>query len=285
MRKMKEKGKGKKEKEAWRLGSLEAWLFDNFLTSKCPSLSLKPTRGKAFGFTVAEVLWTLVIISVVALLTVPPLITWKDKQVAVAGLQKSYSMLAQLVQRSEVDNGFVDNWGFSYTPYDHTDTNLTFLSAYIIPYLRVAKTCSSNQGCWAKTKKPNGDDFVATPETDGHFIKYVLSDGSVLAFIFRTAAPNPCIEILVDINGTKKPNTMGKDVFDFIITNKNGYSGFASNLKVGGIYPVGTGSTSVLTTDSTLGCSVAVTGSVAGSYCGAKIVNDGYQLQSDYPWK
>lgn len=235
------------------------------------------------AFTMAEILLTLAIIGVVSAMTLPLLKTAREKKVAVTGFQKAYSTLTQMVQSSEADNGFVNDWDFSYTAYDQDGTNLTFFNQYFKPYLKITKSCggTNGSGCWAyPIYKPNGNNFAAQPEIDVHFLKYILSDGMSLAIIFRGTN---AIEIKVDINGPKKPNTMGKDIFDFILTRNNKI--YTYNIKTGGVYFNGYGVDIGNTYYDSYGCSLSVNGDYAGSYCGAKIINDGYQIKDDYPWK
>ena len=62
------------------------------------------TSRKA-AFTMAEVLITLGIIGIVAAMTLPSLIGKWQKKVTIANLKKSYTILSQLVLRSQEDNG------------------------------------------------------------------------------------------------------------------------------------------------------------------------------------
>ena len=62
-------------------------------------------RGKETGFTLAEVLITLGIIGIVAALTFPSIIGYYQKKVLQEQFKVAYSMLSQLLLKSEVDLG------------------------------------------------------------------------------------------------------------------------------------------------------------------------------------
>ena len=84
------------------------------------------------AFTLAEVLITLAIIGVVAAMTIPTLISSYKKKVVEVKLNKFNSMMQQVIQLSQVDNGSIDSW-------DTTDTE-AFFSKYLKNYLKVLKT-------------------------------------------------------------------------------------------------------------------------------------------------
>ena len=69
-------------------------------------------KSRKVAFTLAEVLITLGIIGVVAVLTLPSIITNYQKKVTVERLKKTYSTLWQAVQMSVVDNDEVETWNF-----------------------------------------------------------------------------------------------------------------------------------------------------------------------------
>lgn len=241
----------------------------------------KEFYNKYIAFTLVEVLIVLGLIGVIAAITLPSLISSYQKQITINQYKKMYSTLSKVIKSSEVDNEFVDEWDFSYTPYD-PETNATWVSTYITPYLNVAETCENNQGCWpAQILQPNGDEFtMANPETNSNFLKYRLSDGAAIAIILRD---NERIEVLVDVNGPQKPNIMGKDVFDFWLLKSNFTATYVSST-TGGIYPCGYGVDISGGSYSSYGCGKNVAGGSAGTFCGMKIIEDGYEIKDDYPW-
>ena len=98
---------------------------------------LSPIKGRN-SFTLAEVLITLGIIGIVAALTLPGLIQRHRKTVIETELKKSYSLLNQLLQRSEADNGSAIHWEWPGTTTDTTIPN-AFFNKYFAPYLKITK--------------------------------------------------------------------------------------------------------------------------------------------------
>ena len=71
-------------------------------------------------------------------------------------------------------------------------------------------------------------------------------------------------QVFVDLNGTKPPNTFGKDVFYFTIS-------FTENV----VRPNGYNASK-----STINASCQTTGQT----CAAKIIADGWKIKDDYLW-
>src|SRR5574344_1882726 len=92
-------------------------------------------RGlKKAAFTLAEVLITLGIIGVVAALTIPTLVNNYQEKASVTKLKKLYSIVSQAVKLAEVDNGPIEDWGFT-SPYGPEDAEI--LSKNLSPYFKV----------------------------------------------------------------------------------------------------------------------------------------------------
>jgi len=241
----------------------------------------------SLAFTLAEVLITLGIIGVVAALTIPTLVQEKAKQETVAGYKKAYSTLVQAVKLSEVDNGSIDSWTFPDTMSDNNQ-GLLFAQTYLVPYLRITKKCELTTGCFANMKTLYGTSIAPIN------VQYVLSDGSAIFIMNDGYSFAPAnvgrIELFFDINGSKNPNIIGKDIFVFDIVPQAaaiynaGNGDLLWNIKIGGVYPDGYGTNISGSSYTYRGCGSDVTGSTAGRSCGMKIVQDGYQIKSDYPW-
>ena len=99
------------------------------------------------------------------------------------------------------------------------ESSQNFVDTYMKPYLRVAKNCtnSASDDCDYNVRYLNGD----TPEDgydfdDDNPVKFVLADGSMLNVQVENwldTGDDLFATVLVDINGHKKPNVYGKDVF------------------------------------------------------------------------
>ena len=196
---------------------------------------------RKIAFTLAEVLITLGIIGVVASLTLPSVIQNYKKQVTVNQLKKAYSILGQVAQKAVADNGPV---AFQAGSNVSVDDIKEFFNTYWLPYFKVAKVypdskcinlndnkCLYKQmnnnmyTTWFFTKYDAGRIFFSTVDGMTFFVrvqtyKYTYDeDGNqVSAEDIYTSFQ----EVVVDVNGTKPPNTFGKDVFVFEIDFNNG---------------------------------------------------------------
>lgn len=235
---------------------------------------------KFVGFTLAEVLITLGIIGVVAALTLPSVIQKYQKKVTAERLKKMYSTLSQAVQMSEKDNDSVETWDFLLPTQD-------FMDKYIVPYIKdIAE------------REKSGDNLSK---------EYILADGSTLyawTYHLNQSSYKQCIfrQFNVDINGDKKPNVLGKDIFIFYIFPKKagfyngGHGDIAKNVPHGGLYPDGYGyPRDTMKNDSWRGCNKRngeaiddTTGEKrsndGGAFCTALIMHDGWEIKNDYNW-
>ena len=234
---------------------------------------------KRCAFTLAEVLITLGIIGVVAAMTMPSLITNYQKQQTVVKLKATYSLLAQAVQLSEVDNGELEYWDFSLNSQD-------FFYKYFSKYLTFINTKVNDDNIdyyWLNGEKITGN-FKEVVNTS--YIG-ILNNGAKL--FYHNAGELYTFTIIVDINGEARPNKVGRDVFHFSLSPKDGLrpwgynnhnysadgsqedtnSNFGSNLD-----------RDILTGNGLYACNKAA----RGRWCAALIMADGWEIKSDYPW-
>ena len=233
------------------------------------------------AFTLAEVLITLGIIGIVAAMTLPSLIGKWQKKATVTRLKRTYTVLAQAVQRSIADYGDPSGWGTEgYYDSEATPENLqkiveSFSSTYIVPYL--AKVKKAEWGSFADLGyKEIKDESYAVPivARDGKMI--ILNDGTVLQIRMSTHNLGTdedrddrytSIIIYADINGLRGPNWVGKDIFMFMVDSKTGKFDFY------GYHGYDITREQVYST-----CKAnAVT-------CGRLIIMDGWEIKDDYPW-
>ena len=212
------------------------------------------------GFTLAEVLITLAIIGVIGALTVPALIQNTQKQEYVSALKKAYSTLSQVTQQIITDEGSAAEWESTdniYTKYKEK--------------LNTIKECGTGAGCWPQSsdyKYLNGSAAGGWDiENSQRCGKIILADGASIAFAYNTAECNSnwdngglqnfCGRIYIDVNGAKKPNQIGRDVFFF-------------GIKKTGIYPAGVDGAA----DRTCSTSNAAGGKF-GEGCAARVLSEG----------
>lgn len=180
---------------------------------------------KTNAFTLAETLITLGIIGIVAALTMPSLIQKHQEKTTVTALKKFYSTISQAYQMAVTEHGTPDNWGFT------TDDSEKLLT-YIQPYMKFTKICTDGDKCHSgKITRKNDYKLNWSPFNPGSKARYaaITADGMVIGTFVQSndcseqygngkLLENVCGEYMVDINGEKKPNTYGKDIFIFHIT-------------------------------------------------------------------
>jgi prepilin-type N-terminal cleavage/methylation domain-containing protein len=184
------------------------------------------------AFTLAEVLITLLIIGVVASLVIPAIINDTQKEEFVTGAKKTYSVLNQVAELIKMDNGgtYVD--AFLST----SDTVNKF--AEKLSYTAKCTNATNDGTCWhldnTMMKTLDGLDWGTTSPTTAQGLK--LNDGNLVWFIqvskdcsnsstwsLDTSNPNNpfnyvCSLLIIDVNGFKSPNRMGRDIFEILLT-------------------------------------------------------------------
>lgn len=248
-------------------------------------------KKKIFAFTLAEVLITLGIIGVIAALTMPSLINNYKKKETVTRLKKVYAILTNTMERAKADYGDPALWTFEGVGVDYdnnreeTRTALKNMTKkYILPYLADGYsynneiTSLSSLGYKTNLKYFNGTTYKTPSST---YLPLILNDGTMI-FIGTTTRNHTNndgsniktlagITIHVDINGTKPPNTLGKDLFYLVYP-------FTSNTKIFfyqkfGFY-TSNGNVVLQSTYDELkeNCKTK------GQYCGALIQSEGWEI-------
>jgi prepilin-type N-terminal cleavage/methylation domain-containing protein len=207
----------------------------------------------ANGFTLAEVLITLLIVGIVASIVIPSLIQNTQDAELIAAAKKGYATVQQALLRYKTENGG------DYSGLFPAGQSSTYALNQMTPYLNVSKNCGTGTGCWEgriKYYKPtiNADgsyNSSSNPDADSGIAMAILADGTRISFStaasssgttcvqnwssFQTDAngdyvldtdgkPIPtsgtypvCGWINIDINGNKGPNTWGIDVYHIYI--------------------------------------------------------------------
>ena len=181
-----------------------------------------------YGFTLAEVLITLVIVGIVAALTIPVVVQNSWDKATVTALKKNFNVFGNALKMAAAFNGDIYSWSFSdylYTP-ENTSEEKNLHTLNIDPFvnkLQISKDCGHGaNGCFEHryTRLAGGTerDF----ENLSYYRKAVLNDGTLIAvqgYGFGSSGniPETCGEIWVDINGAKKPNVVDRDMFLLLI--------------------------------------------------------------------
>jgi len=188
------------------------------------------------AFTLAEILITLTVIGVVAALTIPTLLQNTNQAEFKTALKREFADLSQATLSIKNDQGgsLVNAFGGS-NKLDSENLKNTFRDK-----LSYIKECrgrtpwggsddtggSTTLGCWHGAYEwsyLNGSKITGPANVPG----LVLSNGTLVYFevysstctTTRGQNSTVCSEIFFDVNGFKKPNTIGKDIFVTYMTS------------------------------------------------------------------
>ena len=255
------------------------------------------------AFTLAEVLITLGIISVVAAITLPTVVSNHKKLETAVRLKHAYALFSNAFRQAESEYGNATNWGVTWvlhkdqthaTPEEREAVVNAAEKLYqmaIKPNLKIVKDFGSKKkpidiGYDGPVLPKSGQKNNSAPKA--HW--FVLDNG-ILAAI---GVADKCVEtetttdpegnpvtsctnriygnqtIWVDINGFRGPNTYGKDLFVMYLNSSTKKFDMQA-------YDPGSGNhrskfLRECRTDS------------GSQYCGKLIELDGWQIKDDYPW-
>ena len=170
---------------------------------------------KRKAFTLAEVLVTLGVIGVVSAMTMPTLIQNHQEKVLITQLKVANSILSNVVLAASEKYGPMDMWvndyskGTAYFSYNSAN-----FEKYFIPYLKVQKYCKTAKGCFSDDVVFSGNSSL---NSNTNYAKALLNNGMSIAVSSLSFGKSIGGTIIVDVNGVKKPNQWGKDLFYFAI--------------------------------------------------------------------
>jgi len=235
--------------------------------------TIRPFNRSTFqpAFTLAEVLITLGIIGVVAGLMIPGVIAESQKAGYVAGVRKAYSLWNQALIQMAADGGCIGDLSCFFDSAD-----LKTMGDKIASYFNVVKNCdTTTSGCFPNTVAQNFDGTNTTSGVDNSY-RFITADGMSVRLVTpslgcsgsSTYLTKVCMAyVSIDVNGLKKPNAFGRDIFYFKIVNDNGPA----------LYPVGGAKYEPW---KTKGCTSGYNGGTdkQGYWCIGRIIDEGWQM-------
>ena len=196
-------------------------LFPYFLNPLFPC-------SKRVAFTLAEVLITLAVIGIVAALTLPGLIQNHNEKAWSTAKDLWEKKLTETVRRMNVDGVMTGH-----------DTTEAFMNTFK-NYMKVIKTCDNSElnKCYSpefvltgkrdNLEKKYIEDFktagdLGITDWNTNTISFVVADGTTVIMAYNPKCPyaDPvedtgsqvsCISMMIDVNGKKSPNRVGKDI-------------------------------------------------------------------------
>jgi len=173
------------------------------------------------------VLITLAIIGVVAAMTIPTLISNYEKKVNAVKAKQAYAILTQAFRLSSVDNGLPNSWSVNILGSHSFENTEASLQKYLLPYLKVPVFCGN--GYTEETIDKCGAADFSYGQT------YILQNGSALSItpIFGwNAAYGIVFNMVIDVNGPKKPNLLGTDQFQFCLYGDGKFAPYKPTLSM-----------------------------------------------------
>ncbi len=191
---------------------------------------LMTTKNTKSAFTLAEVLITLAVIGIVAALTLPGLIQNHNEKAWSTAKDLWEKKLTETVRRMNTDGVMTGH-----------DTTEDFMDTFK-QYMKVIKTCDNNDinKCYSpKVVTTGSNEEPMEVETDSltnassmglsdwqtntNTMSFVVADGTTVIMAYQPECPyaDPiedtgsqvsCMGYMVDVNGKKGPNRVGKDI-------------------------------------------------------------------------
>lgn len=210
---------------------------------------LNKVNRKTDGFSLAEVLITLGVIGVVAVMAFINFNKEDYKKTMVTKLKKAYSLTYQAIRSSEGTNSNINTWDFG-TPNDENPVLMrNWFLTYLAPYMNYVSIT-------------NGSSSIIVKMNDGLDIEFHRGDN---------------IDVLFYLNGYNKSVKIGRDIFFFEIVPDSINDPFRP-------YDDGaTGTGRSKWTTGTYACTE--TNSIDNRrYCAGLILYDQWELKNDYPF-
>lgn len=207
------------------------------------------------AFTLAEVLITLGVIGIVAAMTLPALINKQQKKEATARLKKFYSTMQQAILLSENDNGPCGQWDKVARQANedgsiklNPQAAIEYFDRFLKPYLKVLSS-----------------------DVENEYPVIRFADGSTV-----TLTNGYCTDFAFDVNGERKPNQVGADIFYFLLCPDDTKANYFSNNRNFGTYSqknIERGRDSALTACKN-----------DPIVCSTLLLIDNWEFKNDYPY-
>ena len=159
-----------------------------------------------YGFTLSEILITLGVIGVVSAMTLPVIIKNINNFQYKTAYKKAYSVMSQALLNMVNDDQFI--WDGDTVMNANYDENFRLLSNYI----KTTKTCFENNAnlCWYCDGEAGYYNSSAPNYTGCGKSNYAFVDNSGTAYYMYA---NQHRTVVIDTNGNKAPNQLGRDRF------------------------------------------------------------------------
>ena len=181
------------------------------------------------AFTLAEVLITLGVIGVVAALTMPSLINKIQEKQFHSKFKKSYAVFSQAAQKIYNEDG-------EFSVYEHS-----MWGEYLCKLGNHIKIAKSGTSCGNKYPYVRWHDNLQWYNQKGEPMSFFGNGAYALNFTFITTDGTMYMlncenQVLIDVNGFKRPNKIGKDIYFFNLKSNTNQPYYSSSMSVPGCY-------------------------------------------------
>ena len=174
--------------------------------------------NKRFAFTLSELLLSLIIVGVVAIITVPVLINNVQKKLFATQVKNFVAQIEQLAQDEMISHRTRNLFDTDFA------SPLTLLTSKHFDIVKSCPVAVAHYQCW------NGKDGKGYKKLDGtkdlywrNYESIVLKNGMIVGYSldgWGNTASNPVNQIVIDVNGYEPPNIWGRDYFTIQIDSK-----------------------------------------------------------------
>lgn len=215
-------------------------------------------KSEKSAFSLPDLLVALAVVGTIAALLISNIVSSIDETKNMVALRKLQSSLAQVTQLVINDNMSPLSWDLK--DYDYESAAKAY--SYYRPYFKVLRECANQTGCWKyPTKYLSGNIYLRDVEpyqymftlTDGMNVLVNVFSEEIVEEQFGVRVDGPSVVFIVDLNGDRRPNQIGTDIFSFVLRGET-------------IVPAGH--------DSTYNCNTAA----LGLACTARVMRDDYKI-------
>ena len=233
------------------------------------------------GFTLAEILITLAIVGVVASMTIPTLVTSNQKKVWANSLAKAANTIGNslsLMISRDGSYGLSDSslWEDVANGGDLKDALVEHLGEVMVitdgTYNVVPKTLYNVE------KSTLFDDYTMITTKAG--ITYFIKIAEDSYNIHDMQWTDMVADVIIDVNGEEAPNTIGKDIFGYLISDEGRllpYGETGGGSIHGDLYSTSAGNSNRYGTTWSVKCPDSSKAD-SGFCCTARVVAEGYKI-------
>ncbi len=173
------------------------------------------------GFTLAEVLITLGIIGVVATITMPTVINKVNEYHWQVSYKKAFSLINQALLKMQQNDEMLPLTAIINTGGETVSANIGENFKTLTKYIKTAKTCFENNAdeCLVCDEGQAASPTSSAPDWLGcRKQSYAFVDASGMVWFLYGNREYP---LLIDVNGDKVPNRLGKDRFVMLFSSND----------------------------------------------------------------